>query len=42
MCTLDVISDGKNPTVFVEGIGGCFIPDSDGDQLYVLDLGESG
>ena len=42
MCTLDVISDGENPTIFVEGIGGCFVPDEHGNQLYVLDLGESG
>jgi hypothetical protein len=42
MCALDVISDGTHPTIFVEGIGGCFVPDEHGNQLYVLDLGESG
>ena len=40
MCTLDVICDGENPTIYVEGVGGCF-PPNDGAQLYVLDLGES-
>ena len=42
MCTLDVISDGEQPTIFVKGIGGCFVPDEHGNQLYVLDLGGSG
>ena len=40
MCTLDVICDGENPTIFVENVGGCLAFDSDGKQLYVLDLGE--